>query len=138
MVWDGSLSLVALDGHESIELDFDTFNADAEESYALSPVDMADRFMPTDAVLYVTAAHATAVTDIVSIKLQGSAFGTQWTDICEVTDADVDNGGSTAEDSIEVAATRFVPSQFRYFRILCVTVGAGNTLRAYVKLTKAP
>jgi hypothetical protein len=110
MAWDGTLTITEVKGHESVELDFTGFDADAEESYTLYPVDMAQRFMATDAVMYVTAAHATAVTDVIDIALQGSAFGTQWTDLIA----------------------------YRYFRILCTTVGAGNTLRAYVKLTKAP
>jgi hypothetical protein len=134
----GALTITAIEGHESIEVDWTNFDADGEESYALLPLDMADRFMPTDAVMYVTATHATAVTDIVDIALQGSAFGTQWTDLITISDADVDDGGTAAEDSAEVSATRFVPSQYRYFRILCTTVGAGNTLTAKVKLTKAP
>ncbi len=138
MVWAGTLTITAVEGHESIELDFTGFDADTEESYALSPVDMGDRFMPTDCVLYVTAANAGAVTDAVDIAVQGSAFGTRWADLATITDADEDNGGTSAEDSTETAATRFAPSKYRYFRILCTTVGAGNTLRAFVKLTKAP
>ena len=138
MAWAGTLTKTAIDGQEVLELDFTGFDADNEESHALSPVDGYDRWQATDAVMYVTAAHASAVTDVVDIALQGSAFGTQWTDLISITDADVDNGGTTVEDSAEVAATRFAPSAYRYFRILCTTVGAGNTLRAFVKLTKAP
>lgn len=138
MVWAGTLTLTAIDGQEVIELDFTGFDADAEESHALSPVDGYLRWQATDAVMYVTAANAGAVIDVVDIALQGSAFGTQWTDLITITDADVDDGGTSAEDSTETAATRFAPSAYRYFRILCTTVGAGNTLRAFVKLTKAP
>ncbi|KKN58855.1 hypothetical protein LCGC14_0547620 [marine sediment metagenome] len=138
MAWAGTLTKTAIDGQEVLELDFTGFDANGEESHALSPVDGYDRWQATDAVMYVTAAHASAVTDAVDIALQGSAFGVQWTDLISITDADVDNGGGTAEDSAEVAATRFAPSAYQYFRILCTTVGAGNTLRAFVKLTKAP
>ena len=138
MVWAGTLTLTPVEGHEQIDLDFTGFDADTEESFTLSPVDMNKRWLPTDAVMYVTAANAGAVIDVVDIALQGSAFGTQWTDLITITDADVDNGGTSAEDSTETAATRFAPSAYRYFRILCTTVGAGNTLRAFIKLTKAP
>lgn len=138
MVYDGSLTLADIEGHVGITLDFTGFDADTEESFALRPVDMNERFMPTDAVIYVTAASAGVVTDIVDIALQGSAFGVQWTDLATVTDADVDNGGTSAEDSAEVTATRFAPGAYRYFRILCTTVGAGNTLRVFVRLVRNP
>ena len=138
MAYDGQGVLTDIKGHVAIDLDFPDLDADAEETHALFPVDNDLRFMPTDAVLYVTAAHATVVTDVVDIALQGSAFGTQWTDLATVTDADVDNNSTTTGDSAEVSATRFAPGKFRFFRILCTTVGVGNTLRAFVRLVRNP
>ena len=139
MVWaDTGATLTDIKGHVGIDLDFPGFDANSEESHALFPVDMNDRFMPTDAVMYVTAAHATDVTDVVDIALQGSAYGVQWTDLITITDADVDNDTGVATDSTETAATRFAPGAYRYFRILCTTVGGGNTLRAFVRLVRNP
>lgn len=136
MAWDGTLTKTPIAGRAAIELVFDGFDANAEESYTLSPVDMHKRWQPTDCVLYVTATNAGAVIDAVDIAVQGSAFGVQWTDLATITDADVDNGGTTAEDSAEVTATRFAPSAYRFIRILCTTVGAGNTLTANVRLSR--
>jgi hypothetical protein len=82
---------------------------------------------------YVTATHATAVTDIVSIIVQGSVDGVNWDTVgTEITDADAANGGSAAEQSDVVSVAAFPTIGYRYFRANCTTVGSGNTLTARV------
>jgi len=84
---------------------------------------------------WVTATHATAVTDTVSIIVQGSVDGVNWDTVgTEITDADAANGGSAAEQSDVVSVTAFPTIGYRYFRANCTTVGTGNTLTAHILL----
>ncbi len=137
MVFAGTETVEHLSQNKVLKVTFAGFDADAEESYALFPIDILARFiqgkLPTRASLYVTAAHASAVTDVVDIALQGSVDGTRWSDIASVTDADVDDGGTVAEDSAIVHGD-LRDEVYRYFRVLCTTVGAGNTLTAIIHL----
>lgn len=136
MVYAGTLTRTDIEGIEGIDLSFSALDADGEETHALEPVDLDALFHMTDATMYLTTTNAGPVIDVVDVKLQGSVYGTQWQDLIAITDADVDNGGGTAEDSEEKSATVGALAPFRYLRVLVTTVGAANVITSKVRLYK--
>jgi len=130
MVWAGSTTSKALNKFGQFSFSQNGFDADGE---AGDVIDLFELFnglkqAPQYASCYLSSSHATAVTDVVSMKLQGSVDGLNWDDLAEITDADVANGGTASEYSDVVSATAFPTIGYRYFRFNCVTVGSGNTL----------
>ena len=86
---------------------------------------------------WLLATHATAVTDVVSFKLMmsirpGGIAVAKWIELGEITDADVDNGGTAAEDSADVTEAAFPTQEITQFDGDCITVGAGNTLALHM------
>ena len=119
--------------------EFAGFKADAENSTVVDIFDAIQesdgrditkqKAIPKYANFWVTAAHATAVTDTVSIFLHASVDGNTYTSLGEITDADLPNTGTTTGYSAVVAATTFPTLAYRYFKAVCTTVGVGNTLK---------
>lgn len=128
----------------AVEFEWTGFDGDGDETHAIEPMNMdtlaggQGRWKPKNAGLYLTTANAGAVADVVDVKVQGSNYGTQWIDIpgLAITDADVDDGGSSAEDSAEVVNTEnFDIMPFKFLRILVTTVGVGNTITAKLRIS---
>jgi hypothetical protein len=147
LVWAGSTTTEEFDKQGAYYFVQNGFDADGEVGETLDVNDFlpknhnanAGLGRPTNtyftwADFWVTATHATTVTDVVSIFLQASVDGTAWDNLCEVTDADAYTTDTTTGNSDVVAATAFPTINYRYFRISCTTVGAGNTLIGYAKI----
>ena len=135
MAWSGSRTASVLSPEKVYYFIDDTFDADGEVSTSLDWLaSMKQAKLPTRASMYVTATHATAVTDVVQIDLEGSVDGNRWDQLISITDADADNGGTASEDSA-ISHADLQAKAYRYFRVDCVTVGLGNTLTAKVLLS---
>ncbi len=92
-----------------------------------------DKGRPKNASIFLDAEHATEVVDIVSAKLFASIDGIVYTELAEITDADLANANTTTSTSAVVQATAWtLPYQF--FKLITPTVGAGNTLNIHAIL----
>ena len=136
MVWAGSSSLT-INKFGQYYITQDGFDADGEvgESVDLFSIISSRGSVPQYLSWYITATHATAVTDTISAIVQGSVDNVNWDTVgTEIADADAANGGSAAEQSDVVSVTAFPTIGYRYFRTNVTTVGSGNTLTSHVLL----
>ncbi len=146
MVWDDGTTTVAWDKMGKFTYDQDTFNADGEVGTTIDLFDYlpsyggsddllignAINFRPTLSNFWLTASHATVVIDVVSFLLEASIDNNTYTTIATLVDADLANSGNTAGFSVVESDTWVLG--YRYWRITCTTVGAGNTLHGFVEL----
>lgn len=138
MTWAGTQT-ITYPAEGVIEITSDGFDANSEVGTVIDIFDseILLKNQPNVLSIYAITTHATAVTDIVDIAVQGSSFGTRYADIgTSITDADEDNGGSDEEDSLEII-TDISGLNYRYFKVFCTTVGAGNTITLYWRLSHA-
>lgn len=147
MVWAGTNNVTGFDKQGKFTYNQTTFDADGEVGTVIDLHDylpnvvnatsagaLYKTFTPSYANFYVTATHATTVTDVVAIALEGSVDNLAWDVLCNVTDADAYTTDTTTGNSDVISATAFANVGYRYFRINCTTVGAGNTLRGYAEI----
>lgn len=111
------------------------FDADDEEKI-ITIRDYPEYFgkgRPKNASIFLDSSHATVVVDICSAKLFGSIDGITYTELAEITDADLANSGTTTGYSAVVQATAWT-LPYEYFKLITPTVGAGNTLNIHAIL----
>lgn len=114
---------------EGLHIDANGFDADDEEKI-IDIMDYQQFFplgKPRNATIYLDSTHATEVIDIISAKLFASIDGLTYTELAEITDADLLNGNTTSGYSAVTTATAWT-LPYRYFKLITPTVGAGNTL----------
>jgi hypothetical protein len=89
-------------------------DADAEEGPVFDVADYG--FIPTRASLIVE--RTAGSTALIALSINGSFDGTTYTSLANVTAKDT----QAVDDTL---------SAYRYFKCICTTVGAGNTLTAH-------
>ncbi len=136
MVWAGGTQTLGRPVEGVLEIVTTNFDADAEEGDVVDLYANTTLFdkLPTDLIKWCTSTHATTVTDTVEFDVQGSYDNVDFTDIgTAITDADVDNGSGASERSAAIL-TDISALPYRYFKVVCTTVGAGNTLAMHWRL----
>lgn len=127
MAFAGSRTIVK--GGTALHVYVDGFDADNEE-VVVDCIECDIAGFRHASIIVQRTAGATA---LISVKVQGSNDNTTWADItgAAVTAKDTHAAGVDDDYSGAVDAIRY-----RYAKILCATVGAGNTLDAYVTLSE--
>jgi len=107
-----------------------SLDADAEEGGSVDSWDYIPGFIARSAVLQCDVAAGT--TTAIAIKLQGSFDGTNWFD----TDASMTSTTTVVDRHPDVngAGADNFDQTYRYWKVVCTTVGATNTLNATTHL----
>lgn len=137
MAFAGTVDITLVDGNDHLaKVVVGPFDADGENLIDILTLYLLDFYkagirrnlVPRTITWWSESTHATAVTDVVSIKLLASIRRATaiWVELGEITDADVDNGGSAAEDSANITEAAFPTIVYTQFDIDNITTGSGN------------